>query len=57
MIVLLLVELLQVGRVIALAVRSHLVPHLSLLSCLQDGKENITHRREYCEYLFAKPVC
>lgn len=41
MFVLLLVELLQVGGVIALTVGSHLVLYLSRLSCLE--KERITH--------------
>ena len=40
MVVLLLVELLQVGRVFVLAVRSHLVPDLSLLASL-GGRETI----------------
>lgn len=36
MFILLLVELLQVGGVVGLTVSSHLVPHLSLLSCLRN---------------------
>lgn len=40
MFILLLVELLEVGGVFAFTVGGHLVPHLSLLSCLQtNGKE------------------
>lgn len=38
MFILLLVELLKVGGVIAFAVSSHLVPHLSLLPCLRKKK-------------------
>lgn len=39
MFILLLVELLKVGGVIAFTVGSHLVPHLSLLSCLVTKKK------------------
>ena len=45
MFILLLVELLQVGGVIALTVSSHLVPHLSLLSCLREEKKSTTQTR------------
>lgn len=43
MIILLLVELLQVGGVFALTVSGHLVPHLSLLSCLRKRKHTNMH--------------
>lgn len=48
MFILLLVELLKVGGVIAFTVRSHLVPHLSLLSCLRNKKTQFknTHLRD-----------
>lgn len=39
MVVLFLVELLQVGGIIALTISRHLVPHLSLLSCLKEGEK------------------
>lgn len=39
MFILLLVELLKVGGVIALTVGGHLVPHLSLLSCLETNTQ------------------
>lgn len=44
MVILLLVELLQVGGVFTLTVSGHLVPHLRLLSCL---KKNNTHKHAY----------
>lgn len=55
MIILLLVELLQVGGVVALAVSSHLVPHLSLLSCLRKTKHTNMHHHRHA--LFTKPQC
>lgn len=43
MFILLLVELLQVGGIVALTVSSHLVSHLSLLSCLKKTKHTNMH--------------
>lgn len=48
MFILFLVELLQVGGVFALTVTSHLVPHLSLLSCL---KKKHTHKHIYHNHI------
>lgn len=50
MFILFLVELLQVGGVFALTVTSHLVPHLSLLSCL---KKKHTHTSTYITTTFS----
>ena len=43
MVILLLVEFLKVGGVIALTVSSHLVPHLSLLPCLKKKTHTDVH--------------
>lgn len=56
MFILLLVELLQEGGVIALTVCSHLVPHLSLLSRLKEKKH--THKQaHYRHALLAEAEC
>lgn len=54
MFILLLVELLKVGGVLAFTVGGHLVPHLSLLPCLETNeskkKEKDTHTQTQVKY-------